>query len=156
MSSSQKRISKELQECMTTPPTGMTISLPSESNLHTWAVKLIGPPGSPYAGGSFNLSVVLPPDYPFKAPLVTFATRIYHPNVTNDSAGSICLGMLKAENWKPASRVRAVLDAIRQLLIEPNPDDPLEARIADEFRGAPREFEKNARSYVARYASGKK
>ncbi|KAI4864161.1 ubiquitin-conjugating enzyme [Hypoxylon rubiginosum] len=156
MSSSQKRISKELQECMTSPPTGMTITLPSESDLHTWSVKLAGPPGSPYAGGLFTLSVVLPPDYPFKAPQVTFATRIYHPNVTNDSAGAICLGMLKAENWKPASRVRAVLDAVRQLLAEPNPDDPLEARIADEFRGAPREFEKNARSYVARYAQGKK
>ncbi|KAI5867362.1 ubiquitin-conjugating enzyme [Durotheca rogersii] len=152
MSSSQKRISKELQECTASPPAGMTVSLVSEADLHTWAVTLAGPAGTVYAGGVFALTVVLPPDYPFKAPQVTFATRIYHPNVTNDSVGSICLALLKPENWKPSGRVRAVLEAVRHLLIEPNPDDPLEARIADEFRSARPEFDKNARSYVARYA----
>ncbi|KAI1467694.1 ubiquitin-conjugating enzyme [Daldinia caldariorum] len=152
MASSQKRIGKELQECMTSPPTGMVIMLPSETDIHHWTVTLAGPPGTVYSGGTYTLAVNLPADYPFKAPQVTFATRIYHPNVTNDSVGSICLGMLKPENWKPASRVRAVLDAVRQLLVEPNPDDPLEPRIADEFKNNLREFEKNARSYVARYA----
>lgn len=131
------------------------MSLSSESDVHTWTATLTGPPSTPYAGGHFTLSIALPSDYPFKAPLVTFATRIYHPNVTNDAAGSICLGMLKAENWKPASRVRAVLDAVRQLLAEPNPDDPLEPRIADEYRQDRRAYEKNAREYVARYASKK-
>ncbi|KAI2472691.1 ubiquitin-conjugating enzyme [Annulohypoxylon bovei var. microspora] len=155
MASSQKRITKELQECVTSPPSGISIAA-SDTDLHTWTATLLGPPGTVYAGGVFALSIVLPADYPFKAPLVTFATRIYHPNVTNDSAGSICLGMLKPENWKPASRIHAVLDAVRQLLVEPNPDDPLEPRIADEFKNAPREFEKNARSYVARYAAAKK
>ncbi|KAI0850655.1 ubiquitin-conjugating enzyme [Daldinia vernicosa] len=152
MTSSQKRIGKELQECMSSPPTGMVITLPSESDIHHWTATLAGPPGTVYSGGIYVLSIVLPPDYPFKAPQVTFSTRIYHPNVTNDSVGSICLGMLKPENWKPASRVRAVLDAVRQLLIEPNPDDPLEPRIADEYKNNLREFEKTARSYVTRYA----
>ncbi|KAI0834367.1 ubiquitin-conjugating enzyme [Hypoxylon sp. FL0890] len=155
MATSQKRITKELQECMQSPPQGMTIT-PSETDIHTWTATLTGPPGTVYAGGNFVLSIVLPQDYPFKAPQVTFNTRIYHPNVTNDSAGSICLGMLKPENWKPASKINAVLDAIRQLLIEPNPDDPLEPRIADEFKTSRKEFEKNARAYVSRYAQGKK
>ncbi|KAI0160883.1 ubiquitin-conjugating enzyme [Hypoxylon sp. FL1284] len=156
MSSSQKRISKELQECMSSPPAGMTIGLASEADLHAWTVRLAGPAGSAYAGGVFAVAVTLPGDYPFKPPQVTFATRIYHPNVTNDAAGAICLAMLKPENWKPASRVRAVLDALRQLLLEPNPDDPLEPRIADEFRASPQDFERNARAYVARYAQPKK
>ncbi|KAI0139907.1 ubiquitin-conjugating enzyme [Hypoxylon sp. NC0597] len=155
MATSQKRITKELQECMKSPPQGMTIT-PSETDIHTWTATLAGPPGTVYAGGTFVLSIVLPQDYPFKAPQVTFNTRIYHPNVTNDSAGSICLGMLKPENWKPASKINAVLDAVRQLLIEPNPDDPLEPRIADEYKNSPREFEKTARSYVTKYAQGKK
>lgn len=131
----------------------MTITLPSESDFHKWSVVLVGPPGTPYAGGVYNLTVTLPPDYPFKAPQVNFATRIYHPNVTNDSLGNICLGLLKAENWKPASRLRAVLEAVRALLVEPNPDDPLEARIAEEFRSNRPEFDKNVKSYVARYAA---
>ncbi|KAI8623672.1 ubiquitin-conjugating enzyme [Xylariaceae sp. FL1651] len=156
MAASQKRITKELQECMDSPPTGMTISLPSEADLHKWDIVLSGPPGTVYAGGTYNLTLVLPNDYPFKAPQVNFATRIYHPNITNDSLGNICLPVLKPENWKPASRVRAVLEAIRQLLVEPNPDDPLETRIADEFNTNRPEFEKNAKSYVARYAKGSK
>ncbi|KAI3331631.1 ubiquitin-conjugating enzyme [Xylariaceae sp. AK1471] len=156
MAASQKRITKELQECTDAPPQGMTISLPSESDLHKWNIVLSGPPGSLYAGGVYNLTLTLPSDYPFKAPQINFTTRVYHPNVTNDNLGNICLSILKAENWKPASRVRAVLEAVRQLLVEPNPDDPLEPRIADEFMSNRTEFEKNVKNYVARYAKGSK
>ncbi|KAI0970054.1 ubiquitin-conjugating enzyme [Xylaria arbuscula] len=152
--SSQKRITKELQECTESPPTGMKIDLPSETELNKWEVTLQGPAGTPYAGGVYKITVTLPPEYPFKAPLVNFATRIYHPNVTNDSLGNICLGLLKPDTWKPASRVRAVLDAVRQLLVEPNPDDPLETRIAEEFQHNRAEFDKNVKSYVSRYAKG--
>ncbi|CAJ2512699.1 Uu.00g008180.m01.CDS01 [Anthostomella pinea] len=156
MSSAQKRISKEFQECTTSPPPGMTITLPSETDLHKWSIQLTGPPNTPYANGVFNLTLSLPTEYPFKAPAVNFATRIWHPNVTNDATGNICLSVLKPENWKPASRVKGVLEAVRQLLVEPNPDDPLEARIADEFRTDRAEFDKNARSYVAQYAKAGK
>lgn len=144
--------SQELAECMANPPAGMAISMPSESDLFLWHVTLQAPAGSIYAGGQYGLVVSLPSDYPFKPPLVTFATRIYHPNVTNDNVGSICLSILKPENWKPASKLLGVLEAIRSLLVEPQPDDPLEARIADEYKNNRKEFEKNAKSYVARYA----
>lgn len=132
----------------------MTIHLPSESNLHRWHVTLQGPANTVYSAGQFGLIVQLPNDYPFKAPLVTFATRIYHPNVTNDDVGNICIPQLKPENWKPASKLAAVLESVRQLLVEPNPDDPLEPRIADEYRAARAQFDKTAREYVTRYAKG--
>ncbi|KAI1825307.1 ubiquitin-conjugating enzyme [Xylaria intraflava] len=152
MAVSNKRLAKELQECTSNPPAGMAISLRSEADLQNWDVVLAGPPGTAYAGGTFKITVTFPSDYPFKPPQVNFVTRIYHPNVTNDHQGNICLAILKVEAWKPASRVRAVLDALRQLLIEPNPDDPLETRIADEFKTNRVEFEKNVRIYVSRYA----
>ncbi|KAK0645745.1 ubiquitin-conjugating enzyme [Cercophora newfieldiana] len=151
---SQKRIAKELGDCTTSPPTGMSIALANDSDVHKWHVTLDGPPDSVYAGGKFGIIVTLPAEYPFKAPVVTFATRIYHPNITNDNLGNICLGLLKPENWKPASRLLSVLEAVRALLIEPQPDDPLEGRIADEYRRERKEFEKNAKSYVTRYAKG--
>lgn len=146
--------SQELAECTKTPPPGMTVSLASESNLHKWHVTLAGPAASPYAGGTFGLVVNLPVEYPFKAPVVTFSTRIYHPNVTNDAQGSICLGALKAENWKPASKLLGVLEAVRGLLVEPMPDDPLEARIAEEYKRDRKEFDKKARQHVTQYAKG--
>ncbi len=145
---------QELAECTADPPAGVSIALPDDSNLHRWHVTISGPPNTPYAGGNFGLVVNLPAEYPFKAPQVVFSTRIYHPNVTNDNAGNICLGLLKAENWKPSSKLAAVLEAVRGLLVEPQPDDPLEARIADEYRSDRKEFDKNAKQYVTRYAKG--
>jgi ubiquitin-protein ligase len=115
---------------------------------------LEGPEDSVYAGGRFGLVIKLPVEYPFKAPTITFATRIYHPNVTNDSLGNICLGLLKSDKWKPSTRISSILESIRSLLLEPQPEDPLEARIADEYRNDYKEFEKNARAYVQRYAKG--
>ncbi|KAK1755457.1 ubiquitin-conjugating enzyme/RWD-like protein [Echria macrotheca] len=153
-SGSQKRLAKEYADCTKTPPTGMSIHLANESDLHKWHVTLEGPAGSVYAGGRFGLIITLPTDYPFKAPDVRFATRIYHPNVTNDNQGGICLGLLKSGNWKPSTRLLSVLEAIRGLLAEPQPDDPLEARIAHEYQNDRKEFEKNARSYVNHYAKG--
>ncbi|KAJ9138099.1 Ubiquitin-conjugating enzyme [Pleurostoma richardsiae] len=151
---SHKRIAKELADCAAKPPPGMKIELANESDIHRWHITLAGPPNSVYAGGNFGLIVVLPPDYPFKPPVVTFATRIYHPNVTNDNIGSICLSILKPENWKPASRLLGVLESVRNLLVEPQPDDPLEPRIADEYKNKRSDFEKTAKSYVSRYAKG--
>ncbi|KAK4189428.1 ubiquitin-conjugating enzyme [Podospora australis] len=151
---SQKRIAKELTDVTSNPPAGMTISLPDDSDIHKWHVTMDGPSETPYAGGHFGLIVRLPAEYPFKGPEITFATRIYHPNVTNDSEGSICLGPLKPGNWKPVTRLKSILEAIRQLLIEPQPDDPLEPRIADQYKNDRRDFEKTARSYVAQYAKG--
>jgi len=132
----------------------MTISLANDADVHRWHVVLDGPADSVYAGGRFGIVVTLPTDYPFKAPVVTFATRIYHPNITNDSLGQICLSLLKSENWKPASRLMNVLEAVRSLLVEPLPDDPLEPRIAEEYKTDRKEFDKNAKAYVNRYAKG--
>jgi ubiquitin-conjugating enzyme E2 D/E len=83
---------------------------------------------------------------------VKFVTRIYHPNITNDSLGNICLGILKPDAWKPSTRIRAVLEALRNLLVEPQPDDPLEDRIAEEYKNDRPGFEKVAKQHVTRFA----
>ncbi|KAK4663273.1 hypothetical protein QC763_607130 [Podospora pseudopauciseta] len=152
--SSSKRITKELNDCLTSPPPSITITLPSESNISLWHITLTAPPESIYSGGKFGLIVQFPPEYPFKPPTITFATRIYHPNITNETNGSICLSLLKTDNWKPSTKIVTVLEAIRQLLAEPQPDDPLETRIAEQYKNERKEFEKEARAYVGRYAKG--
>lgn len=70
---------QELQECTTSPPLGVTVTLPSESNLNTWSILLDGPRDTVYAGGVYNIKLGLPEDYPFKPPQVNFLTRIWHP-----------------------------------------------------------------------------
>lgn len=84
--------------------------------------------------------------------MVRFRTKIYHPNVTNDDNGSMCLGLLRPESWKPPNKVVAVLRLIQTLLIEPNVDDAIEPSIANEYRENRKEFEKNVKDWVKRYA----
>ncbi|KAF4626495.1 hypothetical protein G7Y89_g11667 [Cudoniella acicularis] len=152
MASSQKRISKELAEVTTNPPAGITVSLVDEANVHNWNIVMDGPEGSPYAGGKFKLLLVLPTDYPFKPPKINFKTRIWHPNVTFDEHGSMCVGILKPEAWKPSSKIMSVLTATQQLLIEPVPDDALEANAAEKFKNNRAEFNKEAKEWTKKYA----
>ncbi|CAN8102697.1 unnamed protein product [Discula destructiva] len=151
--SNNKRITKEYQDLQKAATPGITIHLPDDSNLSLWHVVLAGPANTPYANGTFGLRMELPPTYPFAAPKVNFVTRVYHPNVTNDADGNICIGLLKPDQWKPASKLSAVLEAVRALLVEPNPDDPLETRIAEEFKAQPDVFAKQAAESTKRYAS---
>ncbi|KAK8150451.1 hypothetical protein MY1884_007981 [Beauveria asiatica] len=152
--SSTRRITKEYGELTQSPPAGYHIALGPNDSLHTWHVTLSAPKESIYHPGRYGIMLNLPTEYPFKAPVVKFTTRIYHPNVTNDSLGNICLGLLKTENWKPSTKISAVLDALRNLLVEPLPDDPLEDRIAEQYRNDRQGFEKAAKGFVEKYAMG--
>ncbi|KYK54438.1 hypothetical protein DCS_06396 [Drechmeria coniospora] len=151
---SSKRITKEFAEMSQNPPPDFSVSLPASQSIHSWHVVLSAPAGTPYHPGRFALLLTLPTDYPFKPPSLRFLTRIYHPNVTDDSLGNICLAILKSDQWKPSTKIAAVLDAVRNLLVEPQPDDPLEERIADEYRTDKVAWEKKAQQHVQKYATG--
>lgn len=113
------------------------------------------PTNTTIQGGHFTLHLTLPNNYPFKPPVLNFATKIYHPNISNDEKGSMCLGMLRPDEWKPPNRVLAVLNLARSLLIEPLPDDAIETSIAEQYKNKRSEWEKEAKSWTKRYAGGK-
>jgi ubiquitin-conjugating enzyme E2 D/E len=100
----------------------------------------------------FKLLLVLPTEYPFKPPTLNFQTKIYHPNITNDEKGSMCLGMLKSEEWKPSTKIAGVLTTARNLLLEPNPDDAVEGSIADQYKNERNVFDKIVKDWVKKYA----
>lgn len=64
----------------------------------------------------------------------------------------MCIGMLRADEWKPPNRIAAVLDMVRSLLVEPNTDDAVEMAIAEQYKTNTKEFEKVAKEWVKRYA----
>lgn len=106
-------------------------------------------------GGKFHLLLTLPHEYPFKPPKISFKTRIWHPNVTFDEHGSMCIGILKADAWKPSSKIMSVLTATQQLMMEPVPDDAVEQSAAQKFKEDRKTFDKEAREWTKKYAMGK-
>ena len=99
-------------------PPDNTSAAPLSEDLTIWEGSVIGPEGSPYAGGTFHLRIQFPDHYPFKPPQVRFTTRVYHCNI--DQKGGICLDILK-DNWSPALTIAKVLLSILSLLTDPNP-----------------------------------
>ncbi|CEQ39987.1 SPOSA6832_01580 [Sporobolomyces salmonicolor] len=165
-SASTRRLAKEMAELNADFPPFVTAQ-PDESNLRHWTGTITGPPDSAYQGGKFGIDLTFPVEYPFKSPTTT---RIYHPNVTDD--GAICIGLLKAEAWKPSTKIEQsqssspprrsdestyptflpVLRALVQLLQEPNPDDALVASIAEIYNQDRAAFNKTAQDWVKKYA----
>ena len=114
-----------------------------------WDASLTGPENSPYEGGTFELTMEFPKDYPFRPPKVEFTTKVYHPNVKN--TGTICLDILK-DAWSPDISVSQILIAIQNLLINPNIDHPLEPDIAKLYKDDKGAYEKTAKEWTKKHA----
>ncbi|WOL18232.1 constitutive photomorphogenesis protein 10 [Canna indica] len=148
VSSSGKRIQKEMLELNTDPLTDCYAG-PKGDNLYHWVSTIIGPQGSPYEGGIFFLDIIFPGDYPFKPPKVTFKTRIYHCNV--DSAGNLNLEILK-DGWSPALTISKVLVAIKSIITNADPYNPLNLNIAELYLTNRAKHDEIAAEWTRRFA----
>ena len=97
----------------------ITVSL-KDNNLYEWEATIKGPSDSPYEDGKFVLEIIIPHEYPFKPPKVTFKTKIDHFNV--NSKGEIELDILKKE-WSPALTIQNVLQSIYRHLSQSSSSD---------------------------------
>merc|ERR1712159_225085 len=101
---------------------------PSPDAINFWRVLIEGPSGSPFEGGVFALHAIMPSDYPFSPPQITFETPVYHCNVSD--SGKICLDILQ-DKWNPGLSVPKCLEAIRIMLKQPDTDNSLRQWIAE-------------------------
>jgi ubiquitin-conjugating enzyme E2 D/E len=144
-----QRLSKELKDMQKNDIPNLSAS-PIDNNLFEWNAIILGPIGTPYEGGVFNLNIHIPTNYPFKPPIVIFKTKIYHPNI--NSSGNICLDILKSQ-WSPALTITKILLSICSLLADPNPNDPLMPEIAKQLKDDPELYNKTAKDWTTIYAS---
>ena len=143
------RITKETQKLATESIEGILVE-PSPDNFRHFHVLMMGPPETPYEGGTFKLELYLPEEYPMSPPKVLFRTKIYHPNI--DFLGRICLDVLK-NNWSPALQIRSVLLSIQCLLSEPNTGDPLNEKVNEHWLKDKSDAIKTAQEWTLKYAS---
>ncbi|OAJ41914.1 hypothetical protein BDEG_25443 [Batrachochytrium dendrobatidis JEL423] len=53
----------------------------SDQDLFHWNATIYGRSNTPYAGGQFELEILVPKDYPTDPPRIRFITTICHPNI---------------------------------------------------------------------------
>jgi ubiquitin-conjugating enzyme E2 D/E len=145
----QGRINKELQDLITNPIPGCFVQILAD-NLYLWRAVVEGPANSLYQGGKFEMSIILPQNYPFRPPEVKFLTKVYHVNV-KQTDGSLCADIFQ-NNWAPTLNLRYVLETVLTILSEPAPEHALEPEIAAEMMNNPTLFRQKVQEYVRRYA----
>ncbi|XP_067223290.1 uncharacterized protein [Chanodichthys erythropterus] len=144
-----KRLLAELKNLHCDPHPFCTV-LPSEADFTFWKILMKGPPETPYEHGVFELYCEFGPDYPVKPPIMRFFTPVYHCNV--NSEGRICHNIFD-RNYSAHITMREILDAVFGLLIAPEPSDPLDSILAEEFQSSKDKYEEEAKKNTEKYAN---
>ena len=119
-----------------------------------YITNFIGPKDSLYEGGKWKLHIELPDNYPYKSPSIGFVNKIYHPNI-DEKSGTICLDVIN-QTWSPSFELKNIFEEfLPQLLLYPNPSDPLNQEAADLYLRHKKNYEEKVMKYVVLYA-GKK
>jgi len=83
-----RRIAKELADVRADTKSGIRAESVGDS-----LVKLKGtfdgPPGTSYEGGTYEVNIEIPNEYPFKPPVMRFATKIWHPNISSQTVSIV-------------------------------------------------------------------
>ncbi|WPG97313.1 Hypothetical protein R9X50_00008700 [Acrodontium crateriforme] len=149
-----RRLQKEIQDIAKDVESGISITNaqggPDINDFTRFRGIFKGPPDSPYEGGTYEIEIIITPDYPFRPPQMRFITKIWHPNVSSQT-GAICLDTLGTA-WSPILTLKSALISVQSLLTSPEPKDPQDAEVASMLISRPDEFAHVAREWAIRWA----
>ncbi|KAI0060803.1 ubiquitin-conjugating enzyme [Artomyces pyxidatus] len=134
----------ELKDVTEKPIDGIKAE-PVEDNLFLWNCSVKAAPDSPYKNGTFHFKLEIPQNFPFKAPAVTFTTKIYHPGINEE--GNICVAILR-DQWKPSITLSTVLAVIQEKVNNPSPEDPFMPDIAAQLKDDKASFLATAKEWT--------
>ena len=118
-------------------------------NLYEWNFSFHGKKSSIYGGKRFKIRMKFSNGYPEDPPKVFFKEKMFHPNIFSD--GQVCLSILSYRGWnseKPIT-MNAILVALQVLLLEPNPDDPVNIVASGLFTEKKTEYEARVKAVIA-------
>lgn len=151
MAQRTRRILKELEESKNDEVNSkVSIKTLSESDLSHLLGTIQGPEDSLYEGGTYQVDIQIPAEYPFRPPKMRFITKIYHPNISSQT-GAICLDILK-DKWSPIQTIQSTLLSLLSLLQSPEPNDPQDAEVAKHYLSDRESYERTVRFWAERYA----
>ena len=145
-----KRLNKDINDLINKAPEGISGRLVDENNLKEIIGTVTPNKDSLYYGGSFDVKIIIPDDFPFNPPDCKMITKIYHPNINSEN-GYICLNILK-KDWSSVKTLTQIMLGIQILLDNPNPDDFLVYDIAEEYVKRNEKFRETAKKWVELYA----
>ncbi|KAI6660015.1 hypothetical protein LOD99_14356 [Oopsacas minuta] len=121
---------------------------PNENDVGFWRMLLTGPEFTPYQSAVFLLYVRFPLNYPEGPPEIRFITPIYHCNI--NSSGRICHSVF-GRNYTSDMEFRALMDCVFGLLCEPEPGDPLDSNMAEEYFSRRQEYNQMAENWCVHH-----
>jgi ubiquitin-conjugating enzyme E2 M len=140
---SQQRLQYDLTELESSVPEA-TLSFPDPGNISRFEVTLCPSEGW-YRGISLRFAFAVPLTYPYRPPQVRCLNPVWHPNL--DEHGAVCLNILR-EDWKPVFTLSSVIHGLVLLLLEPSPEDALNAAAAEMMVVDPPAFAARIRQQV--------
>lgn len=128
---------------------GCSVGPIKNTDIFRWNVLLPGPKKSCYENGLFKLLLIFPPNYPEDPPDITFITKIYHPNISND--GVICVSS-KSADWDENRDIISVIYSIYVLLTKPNLEHGLNKEALILYKNDYESFKKKAKEFTEKHA----
>ena len=153
MQNNKKRLEKELFYFKNKPIDGVN-AFPLNNDLTEWECIIKGPKNSPYENGIFHLLLKIPSEYPLKPPILTFKTKIFHPNISNN--GNICLDILNSKHWSPEIFIQKLLLMLISFLNEPNVEHGLNLNALNLYKLNKDKYNETVKEWTEMYAIEKK
>ncbi|RZF43375.1 hypothetical protein LSTR_LSTR001636 [Laodelphax striatellus] len=149
MASASRRLQREVMDIKSSEKKLFQNIQMDEKNM-TSLQGLIVPATHPFNQGAFKIEITFPAEYPFKPPTIVFKTKIYHPNI--DENGAVCLSIIRADNWKPSTRLSQIIESLVALIDNPDAEHPVRDDIATDYMKNREKFFKDAEEYTKNYS----
>lgn len=84
-----RRIAKEIADIRADTHSQITAEPVEDDDVTHLRGTFPGPPGTPYEGGTYEVDIKIPNDYPFRPPVMKFVTKVWHPNISSQTVSIV-------------------------------------------------------------------